>query len=290
VNEELEPRSEGAVASLDVVRQSVYSDLQYVSLQIDGKPYGGWYRLLPDGRMELLALANVHCERRAEKTPVEQARGMLADFIRASQKDDWSNEPSVTHPAAGEDRGSGESTLGDLLYADKSQPRIPEDDWVALIGAIAGGDQRALDELFVRAHGIVYTLVVRLIGKPDVAEELTLRVFHDVWRQAPQFEATGGPVLAWLSNQARLRAIESLEIERAHESEAIDIKAQGGWLRDAVTALSEGERRLIESAHFSRLSYRELAIAEQCTVESVQAGVHSGMEKLRAQLRKEPGR
>jgi RNA polymerase sigma-70 factor (ECF subfamily) len=289
VNEELEPRSEGAVASLNVVRESVYSDLQYVSLQIDGKPYGGWYRLLPDGRMELLALANMHCERRAEKTPVEQARGMLADFIRASQRDNRSNEQSVPNSAADENRGSGQTTLGDLLYADKSRPRIPEDDWVGLIRAIAAGDERALDELFVCAHGIVYTLMVRLIGKPAVAEELTLCVFHDVWRQAPQFEATGGPVLAWLSNQARLRAIERLELERSHEREAIGIKAQGGWLRDAVTALSGSERRLLESAYFSRLSYRELAIEEQCTVESVQASIHSAMEKLRARLCKEAG-
>jgi RNA polymerase sigma-70 factor, ECF subfamily len=281
VNEELEPRSEGVAASLDQVRHSVYSDLQYVCLEVDGKPYGGWYRLLPDGRMELLALANMHCERRAEKTPVEQARGMLADFIRASRKDGGSDEHAAPNSAVDEDRGSGESTLGDLLYADKSQPRIPEDHWVELISAIAAGDQRALDELFVCAHGIVYTLMVRLIRKPDVAEELTLRVFHDVWRDASHFD-TSGPVLAWLSNQARLRAIERLELERGHKGEAICIKAQGDRLRNAVTTLSESERRLIESAYFSRLSYRELAVEEQRSVESVQEGIHSAMEKLSA--------
>jgi RNA polymerase sigma-70 factor (ECF subfamily) len=292
VNQELEPRSEGAVASQDQIRQSVSSDLQYISLQLDGKPYGGWYRLLPDGRMELLALANMHCERRAEKTPVEQARGMLVDFIRASRKD---NEPAPPDPVAGVT-----STLGDLLYADKSQPRIPEDDWVGLISAIAAGDQRALDELFVGAHGIVYTLIVRLTGRPEVAEELTLRVFQDVWREASHFDATGGPVLAWLSNQARLRAIERLELERDCKAEAIrikaldikalDINATGGWLRNAVTGLSEGERRLIESAYFSRVSYRELAAEEQRPVESVQEDIHFAMEKLRTALCNETGR
>jgi RNA polymerase sigma-70 factor, ECF subfamily len=286
VNQELEPRSEGAVASQDQIRQSVSSDLQYISLQVDGKPYGGWYRLLPDGRMELLALANMHCERRAEKTPVEQARGMLVDFIRASRE---GNKRTPPDPVA--DEGGGASTLGDLLYADRSQPRIPEDDWVGLISAIAAGDQRALDELFVGAHGIVYTLIVRLTGRPEVAEELTLRVFQDVWREASHFDATGGPVLAWLSNQARLRAIESLELERDYKKgEALDIKVMGGWLRNAVTGLSEGERRLIESAYFSRLSYRELAAEEQRPVESVQEDIHFAMEKLRTALCNETGR
>lgn len=42
----------------------------------------GTERILADGKMELLALANMHCERRSESTPVEQARGMLAGATR----------------------------------------------------------------------------------------------------------------------------------------------------------------------------------------------------------------
>lgn len=80
---ESQPAS-GSPAPLERVRQCVESDLQYVSLQVDGATYGGWYRLLPDGQMELLALANMRTERRAEHTPLEQARGMLADFIQGA--------------------------------------------------------------------------------------------------------------------------------------------------------------------------------------------------------------
>lgn len=61
-----------------------HQDLQYVSLDIEGQTYGGWYRLLEDGRMELLALATMHSELRGERTPLEQAQGMLADFIRST--------------------------------------------------------------------------------------------------------------------------------------------------------------------------------------------------------------
>ena len=38
----------------------------------------------------------------------------------------------------GEVRSSG--TLGDVLYADRSKPRVPENDWVALVDAIAAGE------------------------------------------------------------------------------------------------------------------------------------------------------
>ena len=85
MNPELERAPSAAAAPLDQLKKSVQSDLQYVSLQADGRTYGGWYRVLPDGQMELLALANMHSERRAESSPIEQARGMLADFIRTAR-------------------------------------------------------------------------------------------------------------------------------------------------------------------------------------------------------------
>src|SRR5687768_8684624 len=141
-------RASASAAPLDQVKQSVHSDLQYVSIQVEGSTYGGWYRLLPDGQMELLALANMHCERRTENTPVEQARGMLTDFIRG-----------VRRKARGNDAAGG--TLGALLYADPSKSRVPEQEWVGLIQSVAAGNVAALHELYVRAHRVVFTLLVR---------------------------------------------------------------------------------------------------------------------------------
>jgi RNA polymerase sigma-70 factor, ECF subfamily len=259
-----ERKRAGAAAPLDQVRRSIYSDLQYVSLQVDGKDYGGWYRLLSDGRMELLALANMHCERRSERTPIEQARGMLAEFIRAARE----HEPS-----------GPQTTIGDLLYADKTKSRVSEHEWVGLVRSMAAGDPLALDELFERTHRIVFTLMMRLLGDREVAEELTLDVFHDVWRQASHFDAAGGPVLSWLLGQARLRAIERLQM-----SAAAHLKAQSASLQDALPVLSASERQLIETAYFSRLACRELAAEQQQTVEAVQGHIHSALEKLREKL------
>jgi hypothetical protein len=72
-------------APLEQVRQSAEGDLQYVSLEMNGAIYGGWYSVLPDGQIELLSLAQMHRALRHETTPHEQARGMLADFIRTAR-------------------------------------------------------------------------------------------------------------------------------------------------------------------------------------------------------------
>jgi RNA polymerase sigma-70 factor (ECF subfamily) len=179
---------------------------------------------------------------------------------------------------------TAESTLGDLLYGDASKPRVAEDDWVGLVRAIAAGDKRAVDQLFERTHHIVFTLMMRLVGERDVAEELTLDVFHDVWRQAAQFDAAGGPVLAWLLNLTRFRALEQLERERHSEGEVADVQERAGRLRSAVANLSVNERQLIEAGYFSKRTYRELAQQRNQPPEAVRRDMHIAIDKLRVKL------
>jgi DNA-directed RNA polymerase specialized sigma24 family protein len=95
------------------------------------------------------------------------------------------------------------ATLGDVLYADRSRERILESDWAALVRAAAAGDMLALHGLYQRAHGAVFILMLRLTGERETAEQLTLDVFHDVWRRSPAYDARNGTVLAWIMNLAR---------------------------------------------------------------------------------------
>src|SRR5207253_5283903 len=91
---------------------------------------------------------------------------------------------------------------------------VPEKDWVGLVHSIASGDQRALHALYERSHRIVFTLIVRITADRQTAEELTLDVFHDVWRRASTYDAANGSVVGWIMNQARSRAIDRLRFEQ----------------------------------------------------------------------------
>lgn len=203
--------SAGLAASEQAKPPSVDSDLQYISIELDGKTYGGWYRVLADGQMELFALANVHCELRPENTPIEQARGMLTDFIRAARLKSKTNESAAGTRDA---RSSATRTLGDLLYADQAKSRVSEKDWVSLVQSIAAGEQLALGELYQRTHRLVFTLIMRLVNSRQTAEELTLDVFRDMPRHALHFDAAGESVVGWIMNQARSRATDHLVFER----------------------------------------------------------------------------
>ncbi len=199
-------------------------------------------------------------------------------------------------------RDCATGVLGDLLYADKAKTPVSEKDWVGLVRAIAAGDQRALHALYERTHRLVFTLTVRITNNRETAEELTLDVFHDVWRRASTYDAAGGSVVGWIMNQARSRAIDRLRFEQRKKRvnhhadsplpatvargphEALDLREQGRLLRNALTVLTPEERQAIETAFFSELTYEEVAARLNQPLGTVKTRVRSGLGKLRQAL------
>ncbi len=194
------------------------------------------------------------------------------------------------------------ATLGDVLYADKTRPRIPEADWVALVHSIAARDPRALHALYRRTHGIVFTLIMRVTRSRETAEELTVDVFHDVWRRAGGYDPDNGTVIGWLMNQARSRAIDRVRLEQRKKRvnpnpgdaceeddgggphEAVERRQQARRVRDALALLTTDERRAIETAYFAELTYTEAAARLGEPVGTVKTRIRSALDKLRRAL------
>jgi RNA polymerase sigma-70 factor, ECF subfamily len=197
--------------------------------------------------------------------------------------------------------GSG-GTLGELLYADRTQTPVSEKEWVGLVQSIARGDQRALHALYERTHRIVFTLTMRITSNLETAEELTLDVFHDVWRRASTYDPANGTVVGWIMNQARSRAIDRLRLERRkkrvdpHPDDPVDeagtssahetfqLWEQGHQLRNAMTVLTPHEREAIEAAFFSELTHIEVAKRLEEPLGTIKTRIRSGLNKLREAL------
>lgn len=211
----------------------------------------------------------------------------------------------VVDAARSDDQGHREGeirVLGDLLYADKAKPLVSEKDWLGLVQCVAAGDQLALHALYEQTHRIVFTLIVRILNNRDTAEEVTLDVFHDIWRRAATYDAAGGSVVGWVMNQARSRAIDRLRFEQRKKRvnngadsplpvtsaddprEAFDVREQGRLLRDALKVLTPEERQTIETAFFSEMTYQEVATELNQPLGTVKTRVRSGLGKLRRAL------
>ena len=196
------------------------------------------------------------------------------------------------------------ATLGDVLYA-KSKAPVPEEDWAMLVQAIAAGDQLALHALYERTHRIVFTLIMRITANRESAEELTIDVFHDIWRRASRYDAANGTVLGWIMNQARSRAIDRLRFEsrqkRSHGGDeplaevaadprdVLEQREQGALLRAALATLTPDERQAIEVTFFAGLTHAEAAARLDQPLGTIKTRIRSGLHKLRQRLAAEAG-
>jgi RNA polymerase sigma-70 factor (ECF subfamily) len=193
-------------------------------------------------------------------------------------------------------------TLGDVLYAKEPATLATEKEWVGLVRAIAGGDQLALHALYERAYRVVFTLAFRITSNRETAEELTVDVFHDVWRRASSYDEAGGTVLGWIMNQARSRSIDRLRFDQrkkrvdpqamqapveepvADSRDVLEVKQQSQALKAALGALTKDERQAIEAAYFSELTYAEVAARLDQPLGTIKTRIRSGLHKLRSTL------
>ena len=174
----------------------------------------------------------------------------------------------------------------------------------ALIGRIAQGDQAALATLYDSTSATVYGLAVKILRNVSAAEEVTIEVYMQVFRQAWTYKAERGSPLAWLVTLTRSRAIDRLRSERlrrlredpietieampATSTDPVDSVLAGESqraVRLAVGALRPEQRRVIELAYYTGMSHREIAEALGQPLGTVKTRIRTAMLALRDGLR-----
>jgi RNA polymerase sigma-70 factor (ECF subfamily) len=193
-------------------------------------------------------------------------------------------------------------TLGEVIYRRSESALVPERQWVALVRSMAAGDQAALHQLYDRTHRLVFTLAVRITGSRETGEEVTLDVFHDLWRHASRYDPANGTVVGWIMNQARSRAIDRLRaekrkkrarpddadapggIEPAVPEAALELKQTAGALQAALAGLSAHERQAIEATFVLQLTHAEAAAKLNQPLGTVKTRIRSALQRLRRAL------
>jgi RNA polymerase sigma-70 factor (ECF subfamily) len=178
-----------------------------------------------------------------------------------------------------------------------------------LIGRAAGGDERAMADLYDRYGQVLYAVSYRIVGQRADAEEVVLDAFAQAWRDAARFEGGRGSVAGWLTTIARSRALDLVRARGRRDRITATAAAErpesppamGGWRADpssgvehserraqvqrALETLSPPQRRAIELAFFDGLSQSEIAELLQEPLGTIKTRVRLGMQKLRETLR-----
>ncbi len=178
-----------------------------------------------------------------------------------------------------------------------------DQEWVRLIAMTAQGDQAALATLYDRTSPQVFGLIHKILNNREAAEEVTLDVYTQVWRQAHTYDHTRGAPGAWLMTLARTRAIDrfragAVELARVESLDAVewfastddtpeqDVEGQERrrYVQQALAMLTPEQRQAIALAYFYGLSQSEIAAKLQLPLGTVKTRVRLGMIKLREAL------
>jgi RNA polymerase sigma-70 factor (ECF subfamily) len=174
-----------------------------------------------------------------------------------------------------------------------------------LIREVARGSGEAVAELYDRYGSTVFGLALRVVGQPDVAEEIVQDVFAQVWRESARYDASRSTVAGWIVMLSRARAIDRLRARRARpdSAPAIDpadapaliatsrtpesatITAEDSRLiARALAKLPVEWRSLIELAYYEGLTHSEIAERTGIPLGTVKTRIRSAMGTLRGAL------
>jgi RNA polymerase sigma-70 factor (ECF subfamily) len=190
-----------------------------------------------------------------------------------------------------------------LVLSLETTKAAQDQEWAQLIALTAQGDQTALATFYDRTSPQVFGLIYKILNNHEAAEEVTLDVYTQVWRQAHTYDATRGAPGAWLMTLARTRAIDrcragAAEHGRIESLDAIELFASGDdtpeqdvegqerrrYVQQALAVLTAEQREAIALAYFYGLSQSEIAEKLRLPLGTVKTRIRSGMIKLREAL------
>lgn len=169
----------------------------------------------------------------------------------------------------------------------------------ALLARCAAGEATALEALYVRVAPILLAVLMRMLKRRELAEDVLQDVFVKVWQQASQFDPIRGRPMAWLVSMARYRAIDlqraarpavalsevSLALEPQFQvsgpGDAAELLGTGELLRRCLEQIAAPQRRCLVLAYEEGLTHSEIARAVGEPLGTVKSWVRRSLLALR---------
>ena len=180
---------------------------------------------------------------------------------------------------------------------DDAQARRRAED-AALLARIVARDEAAVEALYARYSGPLYSLAYQVTRAERFAQDVVQEVFVALWRDAARFDPARGAVAPWLFSLARHKAIDlvrreanvskrtadvDLELERAADDVAHEAwqRIRRDHVRAAVETLTPLQREALELAFFGGLTHVEVAGRLGIPLGTAKTRIRSALLRLR---------
>jgi RNA polymerase sigma-70 factor, ECF subfamily len=171
----------------------------------------------------------------------------------------------------------------------------PKERDSALLIAIAAGDRRALEELYLSFHRRLARFLSRFTPRYENVEEIINDTFMVVWQSAKDFR-NASQVSTWIIGIAYRTALKSFRRQKNHAvarslddypEQTVDPTLDAevhDWLDHGLSRLPVEQRLTLELAYHMGHSLEEIAAITDCPVGTVKARMFHAREKLRQYL------
>jgi RNA polymerase sigma-70 factor (ECF subfamily) len=154
---------------------------------------------------------------------------------------------------------------------------------VWLIAAVAKGDEAAFERLYAATRAKLYGVVLRILRRQDLAEEVIQETYVKIWNSAGQFNPGLSSPITWMASIARNRAIDLVrkrtESSIEEEPAAMEVAADSPDPLARREMTEELKRVLL--AYYNGWSREQLAAKFEAPVNTVKTWLRRSMMDIR---------
>lgn len=167
-----------------------------------------------------------------------------------------------------------------------------------LVQKVAGGDRKALAELYRHTAPRLYSVILRIVREEPAAEEALQDVFVRLWQKAGSYDPKKARVTTWLNTVARNRALDEVRGRRGEVVSGLELTLfededspgpaqdahRAGMARELALCLEELEgdqRQSVLKAFYEGMTHSELAESMKKPLGTVKSWVRRALMQLK---------
>lgn len=167
-----------------------------------------------------------------------------------------------------------------------------------LLASVAKGDQAAFLRIYEATHGKLYGVVLRILRRQDLAEEVLQEAYVKIWNNAGQFNPGLASPITWMVSIARNRAIDVVrkrsEVSLEDEPAALEVASDTPEplarremteelkrVLECVGRLEPDRQKLVLLAYYNGWSREQLADKFETPLSTVKTWLRRSLIEIR---------
>jgi RNA polymerase sigma-70 factor (ECF subfamily) len=163
---------------------------------------------------------------------------------------------------------------------------------------VAAGDRAAFARVYGATSAKLYGIILRILGRRDLADEILQEVYVRIWERAGDFDASRASPITWMATIARNRALDEVRkathvrLDDAPEAMQIADDAIGAEgilmarqdlqrLLGCLEGLSPERREMVRLAYLDGWSREALGQRFGHPVATVKTWLHRSLKQLK---------